>query len=109
MPRISRRSAIAALALAPMVFAAQTALAATHEVSIQGFAFSPASLEVAVGDTVVFTNQDSAPHTATANNGAFDTGRLGRGDSAEVTITAAGSFDYFCNIHRRMQAVITAQ
>ena len=59
------------------------ARAATHQVAIRGMAFEPATLTIAIGDSVTFTNEDSAPHTATATNGAFDTGRLGRGDAAE--------------------------
>ncbi len=82
--------------------------ATVHEVSIEGFAFSPAVLEVAVGDVVKFTNLDGAPHTATANNGAFDTGRLKRGESFELTVTDAGEHPYFCTFHRSMTATITA-
>jgi plastocyanin len=82
------------------------ALAANHNVTIQGMKFSPASLEVAVGDTVTFTNNDSAPHTATSD--AFDTGRLSRGESATVTIDAAGTFNYICKIHPSMKGKVTA-
>jgi plastocyanin len=55
--------------------------AASGGVSIQGFAFHPGSMTVNVGDTVTWTNQDSAQHTATANDGSFDTGTLRRGQS----------------------------
>lgn len=84
------------------------ALAADHAVAIQGMKFAPANLTVAVGDTVTFTNMDAAPHTATANDGSFDTGRLNRGESATVTINSAGTFDYICAIHPAMKGQITA-
>ncbi|WP_051332325.1 cupredoxin domain-containing protein [Cucumibacter marinus] len=80
-----------------------------HEVSIANFAFAPASLTVAVGDTVRFTNNDSAPHTATADGGAFDTGRLSGGDVGEIVITEAGSYPYHCEIHSSMKGTITAE
>jgi plastocyanin len=84
------------------------ALAADHAVAIQGMKFSPANLTVAVGDTVTFTNMDSAPHTATANDGSFDTGRLNRGQSAKITIKKAGDFAYICALHPMMKGQITA-
>lgn len=73
---------------------------------IKGMKFEPASLQIAAGDTVTFINQDGAPHTATANSGAFETPRLGRGQSAAFTFSAKGRYDYFCAIHPRMKAVL---
>lgn len=83
--------------------------AADHLVEIQGMKFSVPALEVAVGDTVTFTNLDAAPHTATATDGAFDTGRLAKGESATITISEAGTFDYFCAVHPMMKATISAE
>jgi len=96
--------AIAALfaALVSPVFAAE------HAVSIKGMKFDPPALEVAVGDTITFTNEDGAPHTATADDGAFDTGRLNRGESATVTIEAAGEHAYNCLVHPSMKGTVTA-
>ncbi len=108
MTIITRRTALAALAAAPLAVIASRAAAATHEVTISGFAFVPESLDIAVGDTVVFTNADGAPHTATATDGSFDTGRLNRNESGQITITAAGAHNYKCNFHPSMKGVITA-
>ena len=99
---------LTATALAAAILAGP-AIAADHQVSIRGMAFQPATLEVAAGDTVTFTNTGSAPHTATARNGAFDTGRLGTGQSATIRIGSAGTLDYFCTIHPRMTGQITAR
>jgi len=81
---------------------------APAQVNIQGFAFAPTPLAIAVGTTVRWTNLDGAPHTATANGGAFNTGTLQNGASAEHTFAAAGSFPYFCAIHPSMTGTITA-
>lgn len=81
--------------------------AQNHAVTISGFAFSPANLTITRGDNVTFVNQDSAPHTATAQNGAFDTGRLGNDDNATLTFESAGSFEYFCQFHPMMKGAIT--
>ncbi|MAZ15989.1 MAG: copper-binding protein [Ahrensia sp.] len=94
--------------LAAAVMAAAPAMAADHAVTIKGFAFSPATLTVAAGDTVTFTNEDSAPHTATAGDGSFDTGRLNKGASATVTIAGAGNHAYKCNFHASMKGTISA-
>ncbi len=98
-----RKAAItgAALALPKM------ASAATHQVAIQGMAFSPATLSVAPGDVIVFTNMDNAPHTATANDGSWDTGRLNRGQSAQIAVSAGMDGTYFCNFHRSMKGSFT--
>ena len=84
------------------------AFAADHAVEIRGMKFSPAALTVAAGDTVTFTNMDAAPHTATAADGSFDTGRLGKGQSATVTV-AAGEHAYACAIHPSMKASVTTE
>jgi plastocyanin len=83
------------------------AFAANHEVAIEGMKFVPASITIAAGDTITFTNNDAAPHTATAGDGSFDTGRLGKGESATVTV-GAGEHDYICKIHPMMKGKVTA-
>ena len=98
-----------ALALAAATLFAGAATAAEHTVEIKGMKFAPAELSVDAGDTVVFVNRDSAPHTATATGGAFDTGRLGRNESARVTINTGGTFDYFCAVHPSMKGRIAAK
>ena len=97
-----------ATAAAASLLFALPAFAADHVVAIKGMKFAPAELEVAVGDTVTFTNEDTAPHTATASDGTFDTGRLSKGQSATVTIESAGDFGYICTIHPAMKGRIVA-
>lgn len=112
MSKISRRRLLrsGALFLAAPAILTRPALAAGHlklPVEISGFAFAPNAVELGAGDYVVFTNLDNAPHTATADNGFFDTGRLNNGQSAEVRMTEPGEFTYFCNFHRNMRGTIT--
>jgi len=104
MKNITKILPLAATALA---FATIGAFAADHSVSITGFKFVPASLNVAVGDTVTFTNNDGAPHTATGSG--FNTGTLRKGQSKAVTISSAGTFAYKCNFHPSMTGTIVAQ
>jgi plastocyanin len=74
--------------------------------TIVGFKFSPGTLTIHVGDTVTWTNQDTAPHTATAQNGSFNTGTLKKGQSGSHTFTQAGTFAYICAIHPFMHGTI---
>lgn len=96
----------ATLALAPL-FAGAVA-AAEFTVDIKNFKFEPAELSVAPGDTITFVNHDGMPHTATAGDGSFDTGRLAKGETATVTVTA-GTHDYICALHPAMKGTVTAQ
>ena len=77
-------------------------------VTIKNFAFSPGSISISVGDTVTWTNQDSVSggHTATANDGSFNTGVLKQGQSASHTFTKAGTFAYICAVHPFMKGTI---
>jgi plastocyanin len=76
--------------------AAKSAAASAHQVMIMNYAFSPASLAIAAGDTVTWTNEDSAPHTVTVTNGPkkFDSGTLQKGQSFSYAFTAAGTYSY---------------
>jgi plastocyanin len=83
-----------------------TAAAASTGVTIKDFKFGPASSSVKVGDTITWTNQDVAPHTATASDGSFDTGQLSQGKSGSHTFTKAGTFAYICSIHPNMHGTV---
>jgi len=93
---------------APGAAAATTAGAAIAAVPIQAFTFKPARLTVSVGGRVTWTNLDSTPHTASADQGpAFDTGTLNQGQSKTITFPTAGTFAYHCAFHAFMVATVT--
>ena len=75
-------------------------------VSIVDFAFQPASVEIATGGTVTWTNTGQAPHTVTADDGSFDSGTLSPGATFSQTFATAGTFTYHCNIHPQMTATV---
>jgi len=85
------------------------ALAADHAVAISGFAFSPKTITVTVGDTVTWTNSDPTAHTATADDGSFDTGTIGNNGTGTATFSTAGTFPYHCKIHSSMTGTITVE
>lgn len=112
MTKMTRRKTLAlALGLAATPILVSVAKAAghggKHTVKIASFKFDSDALEIKVGEMVEFVNEDGAPHTATADDGSFDTGTLGKGDTATITFETAGSFDYFCAVHPHMRGNIT--
>jgi len=80
---------------------------ATVQVAIQNFAFSPRTLTVAPGTTVVWTQKDSAPHTVTSDTGAWTASAdLQPGQTFSHTFTQAGTFAYHCAVHPNMTATV---
>jgi plastocyanin len=89
---------------------AEAPSAGPRTVEITGFAFKPADLTVAEGTAVEFPNEDGSPHTATSeDSGAFDTGTIEPGKSAELTFDEAGTFAYYCQFHPFMKGTITVE
>jgi plastocyanin len=76
------------------------------KVEIVDFAYDPDPVQVATGGKVIWQNQDSAPHTATADDGSFDTGTLEEGKLKSETFKEAGTFTYFCEIHPTMHGTV---
>jgi plastocyanin len=80
------------------------------EVAIAEFAFGPSELTVSVGDTVTWTNLDSAAHTATVSGGGpIDSGNLEQDDTYDHTFEEGGSFSYICVYHPFMTGTITVE
>jgi plastocyanin len=79
---------------------------ATFNISVVDFAFEPAALTVPVRATVTWTNDGSRPHTVTADDGSFDSGRLDPGEQFRQTFDQPGTFSYHCGFHPEMQGSI---
>lgn len=79
----------------------------TFHVAIRGMAFVPATLNVDVGDVVVWTNRDIVPHTATAASW-FDSGTLSPHQQWSYVVSQPIEYAYVCALHPTMQARIVA-
>ena len=77
-----------------------------HDVAMRDYKFVPKEITVEVGDTVTFTNEDTAEHNAIADD-SFRTSTFGEGESESVTISEAGSYPYFCSLHSNMEGRIS--
>jgi plastocyanin len=80
--------------------------AKAEKVKIVEFAFGPDPVVVKLGGKVTWQNEDSAPHTATADDGSFDTDTLEKGKLKSATFKEAGTFPYFCEIHPTMHGTV---
>jgi plastocyanin len=91
---------------------AATAVACTgsggQAVSIQNFAFNPASVTVAAGGTVTWTNNDSTAHTVTFDSGP-NCQQLSGSETKTATFSVAGSYPYHCSIHPTMKGTVVVQ
>jgi plastocyanin len=64
-------------------------------VTITNAGYQPATLQVKVGDTVTWSNNDSATHTVTSDTaGLFDSGPIAQGATFKFTFSQAGTFMY---------------
>ena len=74
--------------------------------------YDPEKLEVPLGTTVIWTNEDSAAHTVTSGNaqagptGVFDSGMFMQGDVYQYTFTTPGNQEYFCVVHPWMVGAV---
>ena len=81
------------------------------QIVIDNFTFKPAELTIPVGTKVTWVNHDDVPHTATssAKPRAFDSGTLDTDEQFSHVFTVAGSYDYYCALHKHMKARITVK
>jgi len=100
------------LVSAKRVTVAAPAVAATPakavRVTIENYAFSPATLSISTGTTVTWTNMDTAPHTVTVDSGpvTFTSPSLHKGDTFTYTFTTPGTYSYYCAVHPDMTAKV---
>jgi len=80
------------------------------EVNIIGFAFSPMELKVKFGDSVTWTNSDSAPHTIVSDSGSeIKSDSISNGEIYTHKFESTGTYAYHCGIHPNMKASIIVE
>jgi len=109
MRRIGKVTLVLGLGAGLMSGAVPRASAAATPVTIKNFAYSPNPVTVTVGTQITWTNQDTAPHTATSDSPGFDTGMLQTGQSGSVTFNQVGTFAYHCSVHPNMHGTVIVQ
>ena len=85
--------------------AASPAAAKTINVTVQGIAFSPATVSAKIGDTISWTNKDFVLHSATARDRSWDV-NLPPDKSGQIVLKKAGNIAYYCRVHPNMTGTI---
>jgi manganese oxidase len=107
--------------------ASDASTSSSAAVAIVNFAYDPETIEIAPGETVVWTNNDDIAHTVTsgkakkqgvpgvgedrdaAPDGVFDSGTMELDDTFEFRADESGSYEYFCAIHAGMRATLVVR
>jgi plastocyanin len=76
---------------------------------LKNFHFSPVSLSVPAGTTVVWKNLDGEPHTVVSDSGVFRSGGLDQNDSYSFKFDHPGTYRFICSIHPTMVGTITVK
>lgn len=79
-----------------------------REIRIYGMRFVPPELHVEAGDSIVWTNDDTMPHSATADDGSYDTGLIAPGTTSSPIVMANPTprSAYHCKMHTDMHGWI---
>ncbi|TMI17628.1 hypothetical protein E6H32_08335 [Candidatus Bathyarchaeota archaeon] len=80
--------------------------------STQGLNYNPASVSVAKGGKVTWTNNDPVPYTVTSTSvpsgaSSFDSGNMNQNATYTVTFTVDGTYQYKCTYHPWMHGTLT--
>lgn len=90
----------------PKPVTAKPATSATVHVTIDNYNFSPPTITVKKGTTVVWVNHDIAKHTITADAGAFTSEFFGKGEQYGHLFADTGTFSYHCEPHPYMKGTV---
>ena len=82
---------------------------AAGDVKVDNFSFGPATLTVAAGTTVTWTNRDDIPHTVVSTDSVFKSKVLDTDEQYSYTFAKSGTFPYFCSIHPKMTGKVVVQ
>ena len=74
--------------------------------SIKNRAFSPISLRIKKGETVMWKNNDTNDHTVDGDDGSFSSGTIKSGRTFRHTFKKAGKYTYSCKLHPRMKGTV---
>lgn len=81
-----------------------------NNIAINNFAFSPPTITIKKGETIVWKNEDSIVHTVTSDSGnEIESDNLANGQTYSHTFNSEGTFSYHCNIHKMMKGTVIVE
>jgi plastocyanin len=69
----------------------------------------PTAITVSAGAHLAVANDDTTAHTATADDGSFDTGDISPGSTSTIDLSKPGRIAYHCSIHPFMHGTIVVR
>jgi plastocyanin len=99
-------SAVASVSPDPVGAAAEAATPGKATIKIANFDFGPATITVAAGTSVTWTNNDDDAHSVVADNKAFRSAPLDTGESYSFTFATPGTYAYHCGLHPQMHGKV---
>jgi plastocyanin len=114
IPRAISRAFMVPLSATALIFAGVSDLRAApaadpNTIVVKNFDFSPMSLTVPAGTTVIWLNLDGEPHTVVSVEGLFRSGGLDQNDTFSFTFDKAGTYQFVCSIHPQMRGTIVVK
>jgi plastocyanin len=107
--RLAALAASAVLAGGPAAYAAmQHDHSDGPSVQIGYATYMPSHLDVLTGEKVMWSNSSARPHTVTAADASFDSGRIATGGHFERTFGTPGAYPYYCRLHPTIRGEIDA-
>ena len=88
---------------------AESTTSGASAVKIDNFSFTPATITVAAGTTVTWTNSDDIPHTVVSDDKSFKSKPLDTDEKFTYTFSKPGTYSYFCSLHPKMTGKIVVQ
>ena len=80
-----------------------------EDISIKDGKFNPAAVNIAVNDSVEWTNDDNRDHRIVADDASFDSGKIKPGETFAFKFTKPGTFTYACALHPREKGKIVVK
>ena len=107
LSRMSFRAVNHPIAITDVPLEAEAQTGGDAQVMIDNFSFTPGSVSVPVGASVVWTNHDDVPHTVVSTEQKFKSPALDTDERFSHRFDAPGAYDYFCSIHPKMTGRLT--
>jgi len=107
--RFLRVAVASTLAVGATAACSRPAPPRVHTVRIQNFTFVPAELTVSAGDTLVWSNTDFVPHSATARDASWDSHSVAANGTWRFVPRTTGRHEYYCVLHPNMTGAIVVR
>jgi plastocyanin len=113
MTMITKKSlaAFAAVSLFACAAALSSDARSPTKITIGNFTFSPATLDVPAGTSLVFVNEDDVPHTVFGSDkdSPLRSPAMDTDDKYSVVMAKPGTYHYFCSLHPHMTGTIVVK